>query len=84
LVIGLPAKAAIVAHAVCPNLTADVMACVNRWALPEPGGTGPGVSRGRDNREALPGWVTTLTDRAAARNNELHAAVVPPPLPAES
>lgn len=84
LVIGLPAKAAVAAHALCPNLTADVMACVNRWMLPEPGGAGPDVSRGRDNRAAVPGWITTLTDRAAARNNELHAAIVPPPLPVET
>lgn len=84
VVIGLPAKAAVAAHALCPNLTADVLACLNRRVLPAPGGPGPEVTRGRDNRAALPAWVTTLADRAAARNNELHAAAVPPPLPADS
>jgi NAD(P)-dependent dehydrogenase (short-subunit alcohol dehydrogenase family) len=34
LVLGLPAKAAVAANALCPNLTADVMAAVNRWVLP--------------------------------------------------
>ncbi len=84
VVIGLPAKTAVLAYALCPNLTADALACLNRWVLPEPGGTGRDANRGRDNYSALPTWVTTLADRAAARNNELHAAALPSPLPAES
>jgi short-subunit dehydrogenase len=83
-VLGLPAKAAVVARNLFPNLVADTFAFVNRHVLPEPGGIGTGVARGRDSRGKLPEFVTTLTDRAAARNNELHAAEVPPPLPSES
>jgi hypothetical protein len=83
-VLGLPAKLAVAGRALCPNLTASVMALVNRWLMPEPGGIGTAVARGRDSRGALPEFVTTLTDRAAAANNEVEAAAVPPPLPAEA
>jgi short-subunit dehydrogenase len=82
LVLGLPAKLAVVARAVCPNLTADALALANRWLMPEPGGIGTATARGSESRGKLPTVVTTLTDRAAAANNELHAAAVPPPLPA--
>jgi NAD(P)-dependent dehydrogenase (short-subunit alcohol dehydrogenase family) len=71
VVVGLPAKLAVAAHAVAPNLMARVSACVNRRVLPEPGGIGPGTVRGRDSRGKTPAWVTTLPDWAAARNNEV-------------
>lgn len=70
-VLGLPAKLAVAAHALCPNLTADVLALADRLALPKPGGIGPRTAKGRDSRGLLPEVVTTLTDRAAARNNEI-------------
>ncbi len=81
LVIGLPAKLAVAMHALFPNLTMDAMAMVNRWILPEPGGSGQEVTRGRDNHHTLPRFVTRLSDRAAALNNELHSDPVPPPVP---
>jgi NAD(P)-dependent dehydrogenase (short-subunit alcohol dehydrogenase family) len=81
-VLGLPAKLALAAKAMCPNLVSDALALVNRLLLPEPGGIGSAVARGRDSRGLLPKFVTTLPDRAAAANNEVHAAVKPPPLPA--
>jgi short-subunit dehydrogenase len=80
-VLGLPAKLAVAVQGICPNLTSAVLALVNRAVLPEPGGIGTAVARGIESRGKLPATVTTLTDRAAARNNELHAAHVPPPLP---
>ena len=83
-VLGLPAKLAVAAQAIAPNLTADVMALVNRHVLPKPGGIGTAVARGSMSRGKLPAAATTLTDRAAALNNELHAAALPPPLPAHS
>ena len=79
-VIGLPAKLAVAAHALCPNLMAEALALVDRHILPESGG-GTEVFKGRASRAALPDAVTARTDRAALRNNELHAAEVPPPLP---
>jgi NAD(P)-dependent dehydrogenase (short-subunit alcohol dehydrogenase family) len=45
-------------------------------------GIGTASVRGRDSRGTLPDFATTLSDRASAANNELHAAAVPPPLPA--
>jgi hypothetical protein len=82
VVLGLPAKLAVAAQAVCPNLTSEILGMLNRWVLPEPGGIGSAVAKGRESRGKLPAVVTTLTDRAAGRNNELHAADIPPPLPA--
>jgi hypothetical protein len=79
LVLGLPAKAAVAAQAVCPNLTAEVMAGVNRVVLPEPGGIGPAIARGRDSRGKTSKLVTTLSDLAAVRNNELHATPIESP-----
>ena len=80
-VLGLPAKLAVAAQGVCPNLTAAALALVNRAVLPESGGIGTAVAKGRESRGKLPAAVTANTDRAAAANNELHAANVPPPLP---
>jgi NAD(P)-dependent dehydrogenase (short-subunit alcohol dehydrogenase family) len=80
-VLGLPAKLLVAAQGVCPNLTASVLSLVNRTILPEPGGIGTAVARGIECRRAVPATVTTLTDRAAVANNELHAAAMPPPLP---
>jgi len=81
LVLGLPAKLAVAAQALAPNLTADALALVNRLLMPESGGDRAAVSRGRDSRGKLKPIFTHLTDRAAVANNELHAAAVPPPLP---
>lgn len=83
LVITLPAKLAIVAHAVCPNLMAGLTGLVNRWVLPAPGGVGPRRVKGRDSRGGLPDVVTALPDRAAAANNET-PAIGQPPLPREA
>jgi short-subunit dehydrogenase len=84
IVLGLPAKVAVAVRALAPNLVADALALVNRILMPAPGGIGTAVARGRDSRDRLPEFVTTLSDRAAAANNELHADAVPPPLPAGS
>ncbi len=70
----LQMRAAEIAQAVFPNLTARVLALVNRFLLPAPG-TQPGADEARPGRDArssetTPGWKTGLVDRAAARNNE--------------
>jgi len=72
----------VLAQAVAPNLVAEALTLVNRVGLPDPGGIGTAVARGRDSRGKLPDSVTAHTDRAAARNNERPAADAPPPLPA--
>lgn len=80
-VLGLPAKLAVVAQALCPNLMASVTEFVNRAILPEPGGIGTAVARGSESRRAVPAFATALADRAAAANNELYSSPVSPPLP---
>jgi len=82
VVLGLPFKLAVAALGMFPNLTDSIMALADRWILPDSGGIGTAVAKGRDSRGKLPSVVTTLSDRAAAENNELHAAEIPPPLPA--
>ena len=84
LVLGLPAKLAVAAQALAPNLAADALKLVDRLLLPATGGDPAAVTRGRDSRGKLNPAFTRLTDRAAARTNELHAAAVPPPLPTHS
>jgi NAD(P)-dependent dehydrogenase (short-subunit alcohol dehydrogenase family) len=81
VVLGLPAKLAVAGQALSPNLTSGILALVNRRVLPEEGGIGTAVAKGRESRGGLPPSFTALADRAAAENNELHAADVPPPVP---
>ena len=72
VVVGLPAQLAVVFHGLLPGLTADLLGAVNTYLLPEPGGIGVWSARGSDSESALaPSPLTSLTDRAAARNNEL-------------
>jgi len=77
LVFTLPARVAVALHGLCPNLVTNLAGLVERWLLPDPGGIGTEALPGRDSRGALPGAVTTLIDRAAARNNELVPGVHP-------
>jgi NAD(P)-dependent dehydrogenase (short-subunit alcohol dehydrogenase family) len=77
LVIGLPAKLAVAAHALLPNLMDDLAALVNRFVLPAAGGVGTLRIPGRVSRGKLPGAITTLSDRAAERNNETGEGVHP-------
>lgn len=71
VVLGLPAKVAVAAQGVCPNLTATALALVNRLVLPDPGGIGPAVAKGSESRGTLPQVATVLSDRATVRNNEV-------------
>jgi NAD(P)-dependent dehydrogenase (short-subunit alcohol dehydrogenase family) len=65
------AQAGDLAHAVAPGLTATVLGLVNRL-LPAPGGIGARGARGADSESALaPSTLTTLSDAAAQRNNEM-------------
>ncbi len=71
LIITTQAVAAIKFHQLFPEASADVLALVNRL-LPAPGGIGRKRAKGRDSESALaPSILTTLSDRAAVRNNEM-------------
>ncbi|HXE56625.1 MAG TPA: SDR family NAD(P)-dependent oxidoreductase [Gemmatimonadales bacterium] len=69
-----PLSAALAAriHGLWPGLTADLLAALNRLLPVAEGGVGTAPVKGRHSTTFLsPSWLTTLTDRAAARNNEL-------------
>jgi NAD(P)-dependent dehydrogenase (short-subunit alcohol dehydrogenase family) len=71
-IISLPAEVMARAAGLFPGLFADVMGLLNQFIFPSPGGIGRAKREGRDSRSPLaPAWATVLTDRAAARNNEL-------------
>ena len=70
-VITLPAKIGVALQGLVPNLVAETMAIVN-GLLPDPGGIGEKRALGKDSETALSESVlTTLTDQAAERNNEI-------------
>ncbi len=67
-------RAAEIAQAVFPNLTAHVLALANRFVLPKPstrpdGNEAWSGERSR-SREVTPAWKTGLVDQAASENNE--------------
>jgi NAD(P)-dependent dehydrogenase (short-subunit alcohol dehydrogenase family) len=71
LTITAAARAAIVADAIVPGLVADATTIAAKL-LPPPGGPdGDRLRAGYESRTALaPSVLTTLSNRAAARNNE--------------
>jgi short-subunit dehydrogenase len=71
VVLSLPAKLATTVHSLFPSWTTDVLGVVNRLLLPAPGGIGSAQRPGKHSASQLsPSWLTTLSDRAAQRNNE--------------
>lgn len=70
VVLGLPAKLAVAAQGVFPNLTAAVLDRVNRHVLPDPGGVGQAHVKGYASRGLTPAVLTATSDRATAANNE--------------
>ena len=84
VVFSLPAQLTVASQTICPNLTADILSLVDRWVMPPRGGIGSAVMKGRDSRGKTSDVVTTLSDKAAIKNNELHPQEFPPPLPVGS
>jgi NAD(P)-dependent dehydrogenase (short-subunit alcohol dehydrogenase family) len=71
LVISVPAKIAVIFHGLFPGITAEMMGIVNRL-LPRPGGIGTKRAKGKESESPLaPSVLTTLSERAARRNNEV-------------
>ena len=71
LIIGLPARVAIIGNAVLPSLTGEVMKLVN-WVLPGPVGVaGDELKSGRQaqTEQRVPGWLARWSDAAIARKN---------------
>jgi hypothetical protein len=70
-ILSTQAVIAIKFHALMPELSADLRALVNQL-LPAPGGIGARRAQGKDSESKLsPSLLTTLSDRAAAQNNEV-------------
>jgi NAD(P)-dependent dehydrogenase (short-subunit alcohol dehydrogenase family) len=71
IVLSLPANIAVAVQGLWPELNATL----NTWVadrLPAPGGIGQRAARGYESfSEWSPSWLTTLTERAAVRNNEV-------------
>lgn len=73
VVLSLPAELAAKFYALFPGLTQDMLGVINRL-LPEAAGGGGtfGRKKGKDSSSPLaPSMLTTLSDRAARRNNEM-------------
>lgn len=70
VVLSIPAKLAVLFHDLFPSLTTDLLSWVNRL-LPADGGIGKNTAKGKDSESAVsPSWLTSLTEKAAERNNE--------------
>jgi NAD(P)-dependent dehydrogenase (short-subunit alcohol dehydrogenase family) len=71
LIITTQAVLAVKFRALFPEATADMLALANRL-LPGPGGIGRRRVKGKESESSLaPSLLTTLSDRAALRNNEV-------------
>ena len=71
LIITVQAKLAVTFDAMFPELSAEMLALVNRF-LPGPGGIGERTAKGRDSKSSWsPSWLTRLTEEAAMNNNEV-------------
>jgi len=66
-----PARIAAAADALFPEFSGRLLAAANR-VLPGPGGIGQRVAKGKDSTSAVsPSMLTAMSERAAARNNEV-------------
>ena len=71
VVLSIQAQLAVLFHGLFPGVTADLLGLVNKL-LPAPGGIGTSSAKGKESQSDIsPSWLTTLSERAAARNNEL-------------
>jgi short-subunit dehydrogenase len=71
LVISVPAKLAATFDALFPEMMSQMLGLANQL-LPAPGGVGAQNMKGRESSSAWsPSWLTTLSEEAALRNNEV-------------
>jgi NAD(P)-dependent dehydrogenase (short-subunit alcohol dehydrogenase family) len=72
LVISVPAKLAVLFDTLMPEVTSNLFALANKLLLPASGGIGEREAKGKESESALsPSWLTTLSEQAAVRNNEV-------------
>ncbi len=71
LIISVPAKLAATFDALFPEMMSQMLGLANQL-LPAPGGVGAQNVKGRQSTSAWsPSWLTTLSEEAALRNNEV-------------
>jgi short-subunit dehydrogenase len=71
LVISVPAKLAATFDALFPEMMSQMLGLANQL-LPAPGGVGAQNVKGRESTSSWsPSWLTTLSEEAALRNNEV-------------
>ena len=71
VVLSVPAKVAVKAHAMFPGVSANVLAIANRL-LPSADGGSKEVRTGKQSfSDVSPSWVTALDERAAQSNNQV-------------
>jgi short-subunit dehydrogenase len=71
LVISVPAKLAVLFDALFPEIMSQALGLTNQL-LPGPGGVGSQTKKGRESTSSWsPSLLTTLTEEAAVRNNEV-------------
>ena len=71
LIISVPAKLAATFDALFPEMMSQMLGLANQL-LPAPGGVGTQNVKGRQSASAWsPSWLTTLSEEAALRNNEV-------------
>ncbi|HKS08380.1 MAG TPA: SDR family oxidoreductase [Pyrinomonadaceae bacterium] len=72
LVISVPAKLAVLFDTLLPEVTSNLFALANKLLLPTAGGIGEREAKGKESESSLsPSWLTTLSEQAAVRNNEV-------------
>ena len=71
IVLGLPAKLAVIANGVAPGLMSDLLAAGNEWLLPDASGTEKSRRYGYESENPVTrSGLTSLTRTAARANNE--------------
>ena len=72
VVLGLPAKLAVIANGVAPGLLSDLLAAGNEWLLPQATGEDTGRHKGYESESSTRRSSLTSVTRAAERaNNEM-------------
>lgn len=72
VVLGLPAKLAVIANGVAPGLLGDLLAAGNEWLLPQAVGEDTGRHKGYESESsATRSSLTSLTRAAERANNEI-------------
>ncbi len=72
IILGLPAKLAVIANGIAPGLVSDLLAAGNEWLLPDASGTDDSRRYGYESESPVTRSSLTSFSRAATRaNNEI-------------